>query len=122
MRVTLIVTVTVLCSVTSTAPSFALTGNQWRAFPKPARQAYVAGVMDGWRILQAADADLGTAAHGPAADVVLDVVRCAVNRQMTYEQVVAIVEKRMHDRPDDWNYDMASLVWGAMDQACKDAK
>lgn len=44
-------------------------------------------------------------------------VSCITDRP--YSQITAIVEKYMKDHPEKWNYDMASIVWTAISEACK---
>jgi hypothetical protein len=41
-----------------------------------------------------------------------------VTSELTYNQLHAIVEKWMQDRPDAWHVAMSSIVWFAIHASC----
>ena len=98
----------------------AFTGNQWREWPEAERKAYIAGTLDGWNLLETT---LSLVAQGrdvdPTVSSLLQNVRCARQRRMTYEQMVGIVAKFVQDHPERWPQDMSMLMWDAMSQACR---
>jgi Rap1a immunity proteins len=49
-----------------------------------------------------------------------DVTRC-LRKGITYGQITAIVQKYMENNPSQWHYDMASLTWNAVNEACAPA-
>ncbi len=98
----------------------AFTGNQWRGWSESERKSYIAGTLDGWNLLETT---LTLVAQGrdvdPAISSLLQNVRCAQQRRMTYEQMVGIVAKFMQDHPERWQQEMSMLTWDAMSQACR---
>ena len=93
----------------------ALTGAEWKALSPTSRAVYVLGVMDAWRML-----DLAVKAHSPPegiASMFTKLIRC-VEQGMSYGQVISIVGKYIEGNPSQWHYDMAGLIWAAMNGAC----
>lgn len=76
------------------------------------------GVVDTWRHLSSTVKDSG----GPERDKVFTRAYLAAHNclkdEMTYVQIIAIVEKWMRDNPQDWHYDMASNIWAAIGVTC----
>jgi hypothetical protein len=49
---------------------------------------------------------------------VTHIVECASRNKMTYEQIIAVVEKYMQKNPEVWHERMSILVFNAVDEAC----
>ena len=94
----------------------ALTGNEWKRMGEFARQFYVVGVVDAWASVASIQKEFPVSGAG----VLSRLARCAFEREMTYAQMAAIVEKYMANHPENWHRAMSWLVWEAMNDACTD--
>ena len=100
----------------------ALDGTTWRSLDQDVRAVYVWGVVEtrghirvAYELEQKESARQMTSTEKHFVDL----EQCITKRHMKWAQVVAIVEKYMNDHPDQWNYQMSSIIWSAMDEACK---
>ena len=107
----------ILCAVLGSGTSAdALNGNEWKKLPTDARQGYVGGVIDSWATLRGFIEGAKVSPGGAA--IYTDLARCIGNREITYGQMNAIVDKYLADHPDKWDYSMAVLVWSAVYDVC----
>jgi hypothetical protein len=111
-------TIGILLGIAAVIPgrTNALNGNQWRTLDESGRKGYVSGVVDTWRDVhqtqkQYEDTDKRY------TQVYLQANDC-VTSELTYNQLHAIVEKWMKDRPDAWHVAMSSIVWFAIYASC----
>src|SRR4029453_17694131 len=95
----------------------AITGNDWRRLPLAAQHYYIIGVLDGWDNL----GTIALLAKQPLSVVTRLAEHIKCTAEMPYEQIVAIVQKYMDNNPSQWHYDMASLTWNAVNEACAPA-
>jgi Ssp1 endopeptidase immunity protein Rap1a len=93
-----------------------LTGNEWNTLSPASKQGYVWGVYDAWSNLHSLDIEVSKEEGNP---ILSRLVKCTIDKRMTYGETSAIVEKYMRDHPEKWHYTMASLMWDAVDDACK---
>jgi hypothetical protein len=104
-----------LAVVTSASGGF-ITGNQWRELPNSARMLCVVGVIDGWHFM-------GLAVDEPSKQRMIGtfirLTSCVEKRQMTGEQILAIVEKYVTEHPEEWHERMEFIVFKTMSAACK---
>ena len=104
----------------SPAPSAAVTGNDWRGMPAPARTAYVAGVVDNLLDFGSAIRSLVPAEKRTASEKMLvSFEDCVTSTPRPSSQLVAIVEKYVKDNPGQWHTRMSGLVFEAL--RCRDA-
>lgn len=104
------------CSLYYAQSALAIDGNHWNQLPNDRQNAYVMGVVDAWQnIIGYCGAPQG--ACFPVKGMFEPIVSCTSNRP--YGQITAMVEKYMKDHPEGWHYDMASIIWTALSQACK---
>jgi hypothetical protein len=94
-----------------------LTGNNWKELPDTAKQSYVAGVYDAFMTIYHSDTEILKTESNPSLS---KVVKCVREKRMPYAQIMSIVDKYFRDHPENWNYDMAGLIWGALLSACKE--
>jgi hypothetical protein len=92
----------------------AISGDEWRRLSQTAQQYYVIGVLDGWD-------NLGTITllaeqQPPVGTGFTRQIECTVG--MASVQINAIIQKYMESNPSQWHYNMALLVWTALDEVC----
>ncbi len=112
---TLMAIIATVSIIGSPSRAVSLDGNAWKKMPDVAQRAYIMGIIDTWAL----HVELEKRAAGPTS-IYTKIVDCMTDK-MPYSQVVAIVRKWMQENPASWHYDMASLVWGAMNDTCKRA-
>jgi Ssp1 endopeptidase immunity protein Rap1a len=99
----------------------AIIGHEWKQWSLEGRTTYVMGVTDTWQNVET----VRRAGNRPAADnepheassIFTPLINC-MRQRMTYIQITATVDKYLENNPSQWHYDMASLVWTAMNEAC----
>jgi len=97
----------------------ALTGNEVRKLPENSRAFYVGAVVDTWIMLRDLHQNKPSLSQpSPADTALINLAGCALERRMTYDQGLAIVEKYMADNPGDWGYEMPFIVWRAFHLIC----
>jgi Ssp1 endopeptidase immunity protein Rap1a len=98
-------------------PVIATDGTSWKSWNENTRTFYVMGVVDAWGDI----VDLAKQSNEMSVSEVMHeaIMSCILSRGMKYAQIVAIVDKYISDKPKKWNWSMPSLVWKAMDDACK---
>jgi hypothetical protein len=79
----------------------AATANEWRGWTEIVQGAYVAGILDGLNTT----ANIIVRLAGPDVEPVgtstlLQINRCAVDRKMTFGQMIEIVNKFVRERPN----------------------
>jgi len=92
----------------------AISGDEWRQLSQTAQQYYVIGVLDGWD-------NLGTITllaeqRPPVGTGFTKQIDCTVG--MASVQINAIIQKYMENNRSQWHYNMALLVWTALDEVC----
>jgi hypothetical protein len=92
----------------------AISGDEWRRLSKTAQQYYVIGVLDGWD-------NLGTITllveqQPPVGTSFTRQIECTIG--MEYAQLNVIIQKYMENNPSQRHYNMALLLWVALDEAC----
>src|SRR5262245_57363365 len=108
-----LMTVCLLCA----AEARAISGNEWKQLPDTTREGYVYGVIDTWGNLTQMIEPTGKPSTSGAVRLFTDLSRC-VRKEMTYGQVAAIVQKYIEKNPSQWDSEMSSLVWTALNEAC----
>jgi hypothetical protein len=108
-----------IAAVLSPALAVAVTGNDWRAMPAPARTAYVSGVVDNLVDFGSAIRSLVPAEKRTASEkMMVGFEDCIAQTQRPPSQLVAIVEKYLKDNPAQWHTRMSGLVFEAL--RCRD--
>ena len=92
----------------------AISGDEWRRLSQTAQQYYVIGVLDGWD-------NLGTITllaeqQPPVGTGFTKQIDCTLG--MASVQINAIIQKYMENNRSQWHYNMALLVWTALDEVC----
>lgn len=85
-----------------------LTGNSFRSLNDSGKRGYAIGFLEGIFVSPMFDA--------PKSELQW-IERCSVG--MTDEQVVAILEKFLHENPARWHEQMNILAWVALKEGCK---
>jgi len=106
----------VLFSLYYAQSALAIDGNDWNKLPNDNQHAYTVGVIDAWQNIIGYCGAPQTACF-PIKGMFESIVSCTSNRP--YGQIAAIVAKYMKDHPEGWHYDMASIIFTALSQACK---
>jgi len=100
-------------AIVAPAASGEQTGNKWRSWTKPERDMFIIGVLDGWTLSMKGDAPVS---KQPTLETA--VTACMVQQKVTYEQVIAVVEKYMREEPKWWNSSMTAIVLAALVPLC----
>lgn len=107
-----------VCLAIQPAATEALTGNDLRKQSASVRAFYVGAVVDTWITLRTLFHTIQDLKPSAADSALIDLAICANQRQMTYEQTAAIVDKYMADNPAEWGYEMPMIVWMAFQKVC----
>ncbi len=97
-------------------------GTTWRSFSEHVRASYVIGVVETWHnitLIYEREQEVRARPMTATEKHFADLAQCVIKRGMKGAQVVAIVEKYVNDHPDQWNYEMTSIVRLAMYESCK---
>jgi hypothetical protein len=108
---------TIALVATAAAPAPALTGDEWRRLPPPARAAYVSGVVDAWVGLVTVQESLGNRDAG--ITVFADVVACLRERLIGPDRIVGAVERYVADEPGLRTKDMPDIIFVAINPLCR---
>jgi hypothetical protein len=101
------------------APAGAMTGNDWRALPAPAKTAYVSGVVDNLVDVGAAVRSLVPAEKRSGSEKLLvSFEDCIAKTPRPPKQLVAIVDRYIKENPAQWHSRMSGLVFEAL--RCKE--
>jgi len=92
----------------------AISGDEWRRLSQTAQQYYVIGVLDGWDNLETITL-LAEQQH-PVGTGFTKRLDCTEG--MASVQINAIIQKYMENNRSQWHYNMALLVWTALDEVC----
>jgi hypothetical protein len=110
-----------LCGVLLAVEVSAITGREWKQWSPEGRTTYVMGVTDAWQnvetVRRASNRAAADNAPHEAPSIFTPLINC-MRQRMTYIQITATVDKYLENNPSQWHYDMASLVWTAMNEAC----
>ena len=91
-----------LLSITLSAPTATITGEDWSGFNKLARKAYIVGLIDAW-MTGAALAD-----HSRYARI----ASCVQSRNKTYEEIAVLAKRILETHPEQAHTAMALAAVG----------
>ena len=97
------------------APGIAMSGSEWREWPAAMKRSYVWGVIDTWNNTPGISRPVNERLSNATPYVRL---ATQLGREVTYDQLYAMVEKFLADNPGQLHADMASIIWAAVDKAC----
>ena len=100
--------VLVLCLEPCSA--IAITGNQWRQYSEDAKGFYLTGLFDAW--------NFSDALQDASGKVILSSVKPCLGN-MTYDQLIAILDKYMKEHPERWNQQLTLILLPALGGACQ---
>ncbi len=100
-------------SITVVSSSYALSGNEWRGLSEVEKTFYVMGVVDDWDLSSFVRDDETPTMR---IQIIQHLTKCM--KQMTYEQIAAIVNKWMNANPEKWSWRMSYSVYQALFGAC----
>lgn len=103
-----LILVLILCLQPCSA--IAITGNQWRQYSEESKGFYLIGLFDGWTFSDALQDESGKA--------ILPLLTSCL-KTMTYEQMIAIIEKYMKEHPERWHQELTLLILPALGGACR---
>ena len=114
-RATGLAALVVLAAVATTAS--AMTGEEWRGLPPPARLAYVTAIVDAWNSFAIVKESLGSA--DPGITVFTDLAMCLRDRGLGTPQVLGLVERYTEQQPGLRGKEMPDIVFAAVSEACR---
>ena len=127
-RVTAGLVITLLIVTMTHVLAFAaVSGNDWKRLPEPARDAFIMGVLDGiqhvrflFQVAREEGAKRGITEPRAITEAMIDdAVGCWFERKVPYSQLIALVNKYLTDHPDTWHFGMAFLTTQALAERCK---
>jgi hypothetical protein len=98
-------------------PGMALNGEEWRRLTPPARDAYVAGIVDAWTGFAVVKESLGSRDTG--ITVFSDLVACLQDRAVPPARIFDIVKRYTDDHPGLLGKDMPDIVFAALGRECR---
>lgn len=84
-------------------------GNTYRELPDDSRRAYISGVIDGFFFAPV---------WGGSSEKVFALLSCI--KEMTNQQLMAIVDRYLADHPSDWHLPMHDVTFTALGDVCPD--
>ncbi len=96
----------------SSLDAFAITGNDWNVQPKDVQGFYILGVTQGWREASVIEGNIRKG--GSSMTFLVDCLK----QGMTYNQVIAIVERYMREHPEKWHSQMSTLIFVGLSEMC----
>jgi hypothetical protein len=109
------IVLSLICGVLFSGHAGAVTGHEWIQWSAHCRTTYVMGVTDTWQNVETVRRAGNRQEEG--SSIFTPLIDC-MRQRMTYIQITAIVNRYLENNPAEWHYDMASLVWTAMNEAC----
>ena len=104
-----------MSALNASASGIAMSGNEWREWPAAMKRSYVWGVIDTWNNTPGVSRPVNERRSNTTPYVKL---ATRLGKNVTYDQLYALVEKFIADNPGQLQADMASIVWAAVDKAC----
>lgn len=99
----------VLCLYPSAVSGF--TGNDWQRSSTDGKVMYLVGILDGWEFAEGVH-NVRKHSDDPS------LIHCW-DKNMTYGQFLAMVEKYMTEHPQNWHEIMPIIVLRTLNQICK---
>ena len=104
-----------MSALNASAPGIAMSGREWREWPAAMKRSYVWGVVDTWNNTPGVSRPVNERRSNATPYVRL---ASRLGKEVTYDQLYAVVEKFIADNPGQLHADMASIIWAAVENAC----